>query len=550
MQKPALRSTGSLPAVAVFLALVLRSAALAQTPTQTPATDKSTPAAPAVSHTCPVVRTPPSAGDTALARTDYDAALTFFRAAVAKEPASEDARLGLVRALIGKDQTADAIQEAAAMIAASPSSAVAQVAAAEAAYRDADFTGMFSHAQKGLSLNHCEGRVLDVAASFYEITAGFATEARLLETAHALRPTDELILRDWISSLPRSRRAIELDKYLNGPNALSDKDRAGYVNQQDYLRARRPGECHIASRADTTTIPFVPIYGDHGTIGHPEAFGLDVSFDGKKRRMQIDTGASGIVLSPSAAKRLGLTPEYKLHTGGVGDQGDVESYLTHVANIQIGDVTLSNCMVEVLGKSKLGIDGLIGLDVFRRWLATLDYPNEKLILAPLPPLPNANVAQAADADDRPPQDAIQPAALKSYLPIARIGHEILLPTRINGGRVRYMMADTGAGESSLSLPYARESGKVHVNSDVKFTGISGEVKKVYEIDNVRLQFGALGLPATSYFVFDITRVSHNTGAEISGFVGLPTLSRLTITLDYRDNLIDMKYDPKHDVQRF
>jgi hypothetical protein len=85
---------------------------------------------------------------------------------------------------------------------------------------------------------------------------------------------------------------------------------------------------------------------------------------------------------------------------------------------------------------------------------------------------------------------------------------------------------------------------------MRFTGISGEVKKVYRIDSASLQFGSLALPPTSFSVFDITTVSHDTGAEISGFIGLPTLSRLTISIDYRDNLMQMKYDPKHDFQRF
>jgi hypothetical protein len=33
-------------------------------------------------------------------------------------------------------------------------------------------------------------------------------------------------------------------------------------------------------------------------------------------------------------------------------------------------------------------DGLIGMDVFSRFVVTLDYPMRKLLLAPLPPRPN------------------------------------------------------------------------------------------------------------------------------------------------------------------
>jgi predicted aspartyl protease len=353
-----------------------------------------------------------------------------------------------------------------------------------------------------------------------------------------------------------------LDKYLAGPNALSDKDRADAVNEQDHLKARRPGECRITSKTETVKIPFVGIVGE-GSVERPEAFGLDVNFNGKRRRMQIDTGASGIVLSASAAKGLGLTPEYHLHAGGVGDAGDVDSYLTHVANIQIGDVQVSDCMVEVLQKTKkhnLDIDGLIGIDVFDRWLVTLDYQGAKLFLKPLPGRPglrepeklNTSGAQAqqVDDDDRAPQDAIVPPEMKDWLHVIRVGHELLLPAGLNKGPVHYMMADTGASQTTLSLAYAKESGKAKLDDDVKFTGISGQIKQTYRLDNASLWFGRLGLPPQSFWAFDITNVSHDSGVEVSGFVGLPTLSRLTITIDYRDNLMDLKYDPNNDHQRF
>jgi hypothetical protein len=191
---------------------------------------------------------------------------------------------------------------------------------------------------------------------------------------------------------------------------------------------------------------------------------------------------------------------------------------------------------------------------------TLDYQGAKLLLNPLPARPglkeHANLnsvgaeAQQVDDDDQLPQNAINPPEMKDWLHIVRIGHEILLPSFVNNGPTHFMMADTGASETTFSLALARESGKTKLDSDVKFMGISGEVKKTYRIDNVNLQFGALRLPPQSFWAFDLTNISHDSGVEVSGFVGLPTLSRLTITIDYRDNLINLKYDPKNDHIRF
>jgi predicted aspartyl protease len=518
----------------------------------------SAPAKPAT-RTCTVDRTPPTEGEADIARTDYTKAETFYRAAIAKEPASTEANLGLVRALVGEDKTADAISTATAFLTAHPGNALAEIALAEADFRAANFVDTRSHLLAAMGADGCEGRALDDLADLLEIFAYHATEARYLAKAHALRPNDELIRRDWISTLPSKQREAELAKYLESAPALSEKDRKGFANEEDHLKAHRPGECRITAKpqanSDTVKVPFALVYGDSS---RPQAYGLDVAFDGKKRRMQIDTGASGITLSPGAARGLGLKPEYQTRTGGVGDEGEVGSYLTHVASIQIGDVQLSDCMVEVLQKSKLDVDGLIGMDVFRKWLVTLDYPNAKLFLKPLPPRPEeltatpatATTETAAEADDETPHDPIVPPSEKTWLPVVRIGHEILLPASINGGNLHYMMADTGAGLTSLSLAFAKETGKAHTDDSIEFTGISGKVKKAYRLDNANLQFGNLRLPPGSFYAFDITPVSHDTGVEVSGFVGLETLSRLTITIDYRDNLMELKYDPNKDMRHF
>jgi predicted aspartyl protease len=525
----------------VFVATALL-ALLAVAQAQSSANANSGPAKPA-SRTCKIVHTVASDGDLDLARKDYDAAAIFYRAALAQSPTSQEARLGLVRSLIGEDNTAEAISAAQDALAQDPKSALAELAAAEADFRAADFVSAREHAIHASVDDDCEGRVFAFAARLNSLFANFSRASLLLATAHQLRPDDELIRREWIRSLPRQQRLAELQSYLEHHPAVSDEDRNLLSISADYLKARRPGECRITSKSDSTKVPFVPIYGD---APHPVAYGLKVVFNGKARDMQIDTGASGIILSPGAARSLGLQPEYRLQAGGVGDSGKVDSYLTHVATIRIGDVELSDCMVEVLQKSYLDSDGLIGMDVFSRWLVTLDYPNATLLLNPLPARPAAAGSSAAIPEDDAPHDAFVPPAMQNWLHVARIGHDLLLPSVINGGPVHYLMADTGASQTTLSLAFARQSGKPHLDDNVHFKGISGEVKKVYRLDDAGLQFGTLRLPPSSYFAFDFTKLSHDTGTEVSGLFGLPSLARLTITVDYRDNLMQLKYDPKHD----
>lgn len=504
----------------------------------------------ALAITCPIDSTLPSDGDVALARKDYKQAEVAFRSELATNAQSETARLGLIRALIGENDVTQAHDQAATMLTEHPKDALAEVATAEAAYRAANFVDTQQHAHAAMSDDPCEGRAFAIMALLESTYSYYALSSQHLSTAHKLRPKDELIRRAWIRTLSRKLRKEELSHYLDGQNNLSADDRTGYLNSLNHLNASRPGECRITSKAETTRIPLTPLV--EGT--YLKSYGLEVAFDSKKRRMQIDTGASGITLTASAAKRLGIAPEYHAHTGGIGDQGEVQSFLTHVANIQIGDIQVSDCMVEVIQTSRLDVDGLIGLDVFSKWLVTLDYQKTELRLAPLPPRPKiATPGTVSDSDDDEgkPHDRYVAPEMQDWLKVIRIGHNLLIPASVNlkSTEPHYMIMDTGSSMTTLSVAFAKEGGKLS-SSDITFKGISGNVKKAYSSSEIPLYFGSFRLPPATFPAFDITNISHDVGFEVSGLVGLPTLSRLSMEIDYRDNLVHLTYDPKKDQQRF
>jgi hypothetical protein len=74
-------------------------------------------------------------------------------------------------------------------------------------------------------------------------------------------------------------------------------------------------------------------------------------------------------------------------------------------------------------------------------------------------------------------------------------------------------------------------------------GLNGEVKDVYTAKAV-LRFGRLHLPNLDTVTFDLSKVSRQTGTELSGFLGFAMLRLLEIKLDYRDGLVGLDYDPK------
>src|SRR5207249_2096590 len=108
----------------------------------------------------------------------------------------------------------------------------------------------------------------------------------------------------------------------------------------------------------------------------------------------LDTGAKGIVVSGKAVRDLGLQSIVDSEIGGLGSGASNSAYVTLARTLQIGDLRLENCLLEVTGKSFLSAaDGIIGTDVFQEFLIRLDLWSQFLELVPFPNyVPSGNQA--------------------------------------------------------------------------------------------------------------------------------------------------------------
>lgn len=100
----------------------------------------------------------------------------------------------------------------------------------------------------------------------------------------------------------------------------------------------------------------------------------------------LDSGALN-VLTPDAAKKLHLSADGDLHANGAGND-QVSVQLTHVKSMQIGPAELfeQRFLVASLpltftdnGKSE-AIAGLLGYEIFRRFVVKIDYYNKRITL--------------------------------------------------------------------------------------------------------------------------------------------------------------------------
>lgn len=136
------------------------------------------------------------------------------------------------------------------------------------------------------------------------------------------------------------------------------------------------------SKAKKTVIPFIS--RDPLPI-------IPVEINGKKINVLIDTGGSTLNLDEKVAQSLGIMPvasEIGQYAGGK----ELEVPTGIVDSLTLGDVTMTSIPVGLSPLEWEQIDektsevipfqGILGTNILQQFLATMDYPNERLILRP------------------------------------------------------------------------------------------------------------------------------------------------------------------------
>jgi predicted aspartyl protease len=507
------------------------------------ASPKSSTPEPRIS--CVVNHDPPSDAEKALSRRDYKAALELYQKLDTSSP--DVSRAGVIRTYLREGKLQDAIDHAKQWQDAQPNSGLAMEIWGEVLFRQGELPNALKTVLDSLKLDPCNPRALLVTSRIEDLLGNHATAARQIKAAHMLAPLDVEIEGDWLDTLPRSQRLQKETELSNNKELLSEKDRKAFTESLAHAKDYKDSDCQLVQPVDKAEFHMEEIMYD---ANHRMGYGLYVKLNGKNRTLEIDSGASGIVLTRGAAARLGLVHEEKLTVGGVGDEGGVQSAIAHVESIRIGALEFKHCPITIMEKdSELDIDGLIGTDFFRKYLITLDFPTRKFSLAPLPKRPDDTTGDnVVVGDDQAPvfHDRYIAPEMADWSMVWRSGHEMFLPISIGAAKDKLFLVDTGAGLMSISPAAAREVTKVHGDTDVRVVGVSGEVNHVYKTQQFLVTFGQIRLHVANMTAMDMNDISTGQGMEISGFLGAPVLDRLSLQIDYRDNLVHMIYDPKKD----
>ncbi len=473
-------------------------------------------------------------GQFAQAEADYRALTSGPNAALAY--------VGLTELYLQEKKPTDAYAAAAKAMKLAPNSQEVKIAEGEVDFRQGKFVDsetQFIAAVNGGTKNARAflglAKILD--AAFYYHHAKL-----LIDRAHALDPTDPDVTRAWIGTLPQADHIAALRAYLSGRTDDDAEDRTRLRENLSYLEQRQTdpnADCHIVSNSTSTETPLREMLNDDG---HPAGYGLKVDLNGSTANLLLDTGSAGILVSSKFAKKAKLAPSVASQLRGIGDRGPAPGYVAFADSIQVGGIEFKGCPVEVIDKGSVADqDGLIGADVFSRFLVEFDFPAFKLRLSPLPPRPGEPAApltlDASDGHNPQFHDRYVAPEMKDYTLIFHVSDLLLIPTVLDDKVSTLFAIDTGAAQNFISPAAAREVTNILPDSSVRVAGINGEVKNVYSTNQLTLSFADFRQKNVGMISFDTKPISDSVGTEVSGLLGFTVLRLLDLKIDYRDGLV-------------
>jgi predicted aspartyl protease len=358
----------------------------------------------------------------------------------------------------------------------------------------------------------------------------YKTAATYLKRAYSIDPGDPRIFRDWAMRLTGRQHIEALEKYASVVDPNRNENELEELRQHIQLDKALLGRA-VMVRASPYRKTEIPLLNLISNSTHTLHYGVEVSLGATKLRLVLDTGASGILIPRWAAKRAGIEPLAGSTFNGFGDSLKLSGGYQGIADrVRIGDVEFRDALIGVSNQDAVGpAEGLIGTGVFAQFLVTLDFAARQLRLDPLPD---------SHAGDNELHDRTVLPEMQHFTRVFRFGHLLLVPTRVRDSREVLFVLDTGADRTLISYDMAAEVGKLNREDRMQLGGINGQVADLYQTGNLFLQFAGFSQKNLGLISIDMWRHSRGIGTEVSGFLGLPVLSLFTLTIDYRDGLVN------------
>lgn len=251
---------------------------------------------------------------------------------------------------------------------------------------------------------------------------------------------------------------------------------------------------------------------------------------GAEAKFIVDTGASQSVIDKTAAASLGSHP-VSTFSVTAGSKAVPLSY-TKLPTLAIGDITLFDIPVLVTDLSNIGEKpaGLIGANILRRFLVTIDYDEKKLTLAD-------------------PRSATVPAnaATIATKPVFG-GTALIVKGQLDNGSAMSFLVDTGASFNNLPQSLAKTVYSGSVLPVGAIYGLDGQKMNIGTLKLKQLKIGSVTVPSPVFTVApDRNPAQHGLfTASAMGILGNPVWSQFRTTVDYRNERLILEPQAGHD----
>jgi tetratricopeptide (TPR) repeat protein len=469
---------------------------------------------------CPAV---PSHPDTparvAYSESHYSRAEDLYGQELNQHPGDLQLSAEMVKTLLAEGEISRASSQVDKMLAGDPHSAISLTALAELQLRKGEPWLALETLKAAKAADPCYARIHLIRSRALRIDSMYASERAEIQSAYDIDPTDPDIRHAWLSIVSPAQEIKGIDE---GLATMKDLDAETRKKAQETMRSMLPlltensQTCKVLPGVESATLPLLPLYLDPK---HVDGYRLEVQLPQSKVKLQVDTAASGIYITRALAEQNGL------QTGLNDPQGTVHADSVHIGPLEFRDCTIGVSETPFAGKA----DGFIGTDIFDSYLITLNQPQAKLVLGPLPR--QAGVM----AGDRFPAPE-----LHDFTPVYHRQQYLLVPVMLNGKTRRLFMLDTGIRFSTMTSEVAHSVSTTKVNFTNSVQTVSGSTLQVYR-DSFNMQIADLALNHQSHILeFDPSAIDQHAGIQIAGMLGFDMLHSLILHLDYRDGLVKLE----------
>jgi hypothetical protein len=463
--------------------------------------------------------------ETAYQQGKYEVAESLYLQALLGKPDDLELNSALVHTLLHESRIEDAWTRANKGAGDAPHSASALTALAEVQLRKGQPWLAAQTLDSAAAADPCYARVHLIRSRIFRIDSMYASERAELQAAYQIDPTDPDIRRSWQHTVNPANDIVRIEESLaTMPNLepeIREKASASATAMMSLL-SENSQTCQSAPISAPVTLPLLASYE---TVKRINSYKIGVEFPKGKARLIVDTAASGLYISRTLADSLGLQ-----HAEGA-PPGTVQADTIHV-----GSLEFRNCMVGVSDTPfAQGVDGFIGTDVFAPYLVSLNFPQAKLELEPLPRRPEEQ--KNDEQKSALPGDRYSGPSTHSYTSVYHKSQYLLVPVMIDKKDRRLFVLDTGIRLSTMTPEVAHSVSATRLNFTNSVPSVSGPALHIYR-DSFDLQFANLSLDHKDHILeFDPSTIEQRAGMEVAGMLGFDILQSLVIHIDYRDGLV-------------